>query len=83
MLAGIDIHIQRLGKTNTVELAANLTPFLQPVSKLFTNKRNMNHFQVVQLKRLLEEQRQRGLLNFSGQFIMRFTAEHTAKTVYF
>ena len=57
MLAGIDIHIQLLGKTNSVELAADLTAFLQPMSELFTNERNMNDFQIVQFERLLEKQR--------------------------
>ena len=78
VLAGIDIHRQWLGKTDAVELAADLAAFLQPVDQRFAFEGDMNDFEIVQFQRLLEKQRQRLAFNSVRQFVMRLTAEHAA-----
>lgn len=82
VLTAVHFHIQRLCKAYTVKLTADLSALIKPLGQRVTLKRNVHHLHVMEFKRLLEKQRQRWAGQLSGQFVVRFTGEHAAKTVH-
>ena len=66
MLAAVYFHIQRLRKTDAVELSADLSALIQPLRQRLALNRHVHHLHVMQLERLLEQQGQRRAGEFGG-----------------
>lgn len=82
VLAAVDFHRQRLCKADTVEFTADLTAFIQPLNQRNAFDRHVHNLHIMKLQRLLKKKRERGVSQPGGQFIVRFTGKHPAKTVH-